>query len=614
MNRRLFFDGQVFQTPAWHRGMGKYSLELIVALNTLNTKLGYWDSIDLILSSQLDTEKSFFKSIEERAPEVRITKLQLERNEYDNRPVASRNRRVIDEFFASQIKQGDFDYIILSLMQSEIAPAFSSLDNVHNYLLFYDLIPLMFHKTYLLDTLHQKSYLSKLAELLNADTFLAISRTVANDLTTMLGIDKNRVLSIDGAPIAHGRIAEHINVPRPFILMPTGNDLRKNNRRGIEGFELFNQKHENKYSLVITSVFQDFEIKELSKLSNNVVFTGNVSGEQLEYLFENTDALLFPTEYEGLGLPILEALEKNKPIACSDISVFREISDTAFEYFNPKEAASISAGLTNAVSKPQLPLKEYKRILNKFTWKRTAELLLETSKSWQPVSSKNIKNKKTLKIFCPSTDESTLGADIQQLHSELIRLSQPAYYMDTYCKKSGNINYLIQSSAVRNISRPTEIEFSSDTLPVYFIEDAPNCGAVLLAALAHPGVLVLKSDNLRKLWRSSVERKLIHETRYKAEEVLGQSLGTEGLLNSLVANQKVVIVHDENIKLKIDSLVAKNNTKVRVILVPPPSAGLVYGELNQDFSILDYVVNVGKNSKNFAFKEYADLLLKEASV
>ena len=614
MSRRLCFDGQVFQTPAWHRGMGKYSLELIVALNNLNKQMKYWDSIEVLLSSQLTTEESVYLAFKDKAPEVGITKLRLERNEYDNRPVAARNRVVIDEFLNSSPTHAklEVDYIILSLMQSEIAPAFSSLKNVHNYLLFYDLIPLMFHKTYLPDSLHQKSYLSKLAELLKADTYLAISKTVANDLTTMLGIDKSRVISIDGAPIEHGRKSAHIGVPKPFILMPTGNDLRKNNRRGIEGFEIFNQKHGNKYSLVVTSVFQDFEIKDLSKLSKNVIFTGNVSGEQLEYLFENTAALLFPTEYEGLGLPILEALQKDKPIACSDISVFREISDTAFEYFNPKDVQSISAGLSNAIARTKLPLKEYKRVLNKFTWQRTAELLLGSSKSWDKTTSSDIK--KSLVVFCPSTDESSSGAEIQQLHSELTRVCRPTYYMDTSGKKSGNINYLVQSSNVYNIARPTDIELSRNTLPIYFIEDKPNCAVVLLAALANPGVLILKSDSLENLWKASVDRNLIHETRHEAEKTLGHATDTKGLLDSLIVNQKVIIVHDEKIKNRVSSVITKNNADTKVILLVQPNSELVYGELNQDFSILDYVVNVGKNNKITTFKEYAELLFKEASI
>jgi hypothetical protein len=497
-------------------------------------------------------------------------------------------------------------------MQSEVAPAFSSLDNVHNYLLFYDLIPLMFYKTYLPDSLHQKSYLSKLAELLRADTYLAISKTVANDLTTMLGIDKSRVLSIDGAPIEHGRVSTPFDVPKPFILMPTGNDLRKNNRRGIEGFEIFNQKQGDKYSLVVTSVFQDFEIEELKKLSKKVIFTGNVSGEELEYLFEKTDALLFPTEYEGLGLPILEALEKEKPVACSDISVFREISDTAFEYFNPKDVQSIGAALTNATFKKKLPLKEYKRVVEKFTWKRTAELFLETSKTWDK---KTTSNDPKVTVICPSTDETDYGVEIQQLHSELIRLTTPTYFMDTWGSKNGNsINYLVQCSKVFNIARPTSIGFSGNSLPIYFIEDRPDCAAVLLAALAKPGVLILKSGNLTNLWEGAVERKLIHKTRHQVEQRLGTTLDHTGLITSLVANQKTIIVHNEKIKNEVDSVLSAINSGAKVLLLPSPTSELVYDELDQDFSILNYKVNVNKKASMVTFKEYAKLLFTEVEL
>lgn len=179
--------------------MGKYSLELIVALNDLNMKKDVWDSLTVILSQKIQTEKSVYDSLERRCPSVKVVHLNLQRNEYDNRPAAERNRKVIDDYMSTATADDTIiDYVILSLLQSEIAPAFSSLSNVINHLLLYDLIPLMFFKTYLRDAIHQKSYFSKYAELLRADKFLAISQTVANDFTTMLGFDKSRVISIDG--------------------------------------------------------------------------------------------------------------------------------------------------------------------------------------------------------------------------------------------------------------------------------------------------------------------------------------------------------------------------------------------------------------------------------
>jgi glycosyltransferase involved in cell wall biosynthesis len=613
------FDGQVFQTPAWHRGMGKYSLEFIISLDKLNGNKKHWEGVKVILSKRSKTEYSVLETLKRRAPQVEIVELDLAHNEYDNRPVAVRNKKVLDDYLLSKINIEDIssiDYVVLSLMQSEVAPAFSSLKEVHNYSLFYDLIPLMFHRTYLTDAVNRKGYLSKLAELLKADTYLAISKTVANDLASILGVDKSRIMSIDGAPIPHGhKIKKIANVPKPFLLMPTGNDLRKNNRRGVKGFEQFNKNNNDKFHLVVTSVFQDFEISELKKLSDKVIFTGNVSGEELEYLYEETSALLFPTEYEGLGLPILEALEKNKPVACSDISVFREISDSAFFYFDAKDTASIADSLEKAVTTQTLPSDEYKRVLDKFTWQRTAGLFFDHARKHQVKKARN-DYKLDLAFFCPSTDESSSGAEIQQLYSELSRLCSVNFYMDTFGKKEEKkINYLSQIAGVINIAQPNQINLPKTTLPIYYIENKPNCAAILMVALANPGVVVLTDTDLTKLWQAAADRKFIHPTRFDAEKVVNDTYGIKGILASLLANQKSVIVHEMRAKDTITVAIRKlpKLKRPKVVLISTPATQAVYPELKQNLSLYDYPGQSEKGKDNSSFRVFAEALVKEAT-
>lgn len=222
------------------------------------------------------------------------------------------------------------DYFILSLMQTGIAPAFPGIAGVHKSLLFYDLIPLMFNKIYLKEERGIQEYTSKLNEF-KADTYLAISKTVANDLSLYTGIDINRIININGAPIDHSDEITELSIKKPFILMPTEMIFARTIVVAIVAFEEFNKKHNNSYRLVVTSTFTHQEKLELQKISKNVVFTGNIEGGQLNYLYMEAEALMFPTEYEGLGLPILEAMEHEKPVLCSNISVFREISPTLFE-------------------------------------------------------------------------------------------------------------------------------------------------------------------------------------------------------------------------------------------------------------------------------------------
>lgn len=572
MNRGLIIDGQVFQTPAWHRGMGKYSFELILALVNRNLQTNKWQGIKLILSRQLNIDAGALKMLK-TLPNVEIVYLDLKPNEFDNRPVAQSNRKVASSYL-DIVAQNDglteIDYLILSLMQSEIAPAFPGGINVNKMLLFYDLIPFMLHDIYLRDVLNNQLYLTKLAELLKTDSYFAISKTVANDLSLYLGIDKYRICSIDGAPIKHGSKPKSLKVPHPFILMPTGNDLRKNNRRGIQGFDIFNKRNSEKYNLVVTSSFTEAEMDEYKKLCPKVFFTGNVSGEELEYLYRETDALLFPTEYEGLGLPILEALEKDKPVACSNISVFREMSQTAFMYFNPHDIEDIANSLERTINFDlKIYKKEYARILAKYSWPEVANAAIRRIDDIHKVSA--AKPKKQLAVFSPDVSASLHGRIVQQGHAELSAHYDTDYFLETENRQSiqQRPNYLMHVTKTTDISQRSHIDLSTYSTIIYNITNSA-CPRTLLTALAVPGIVILHCTDLKGLWESALQNGLIDQTRFNLEAAIDKRYGAKGasFLTSIIYRQRAVIVYDDESRKVLESILTKmqTDTKPKVII------------------------------------------------
>jgi glycosyltransferase involved in cell wall biosynthesis len=578
---KLVVDSQIFQTPAWDRGMGKYSLELLTALDNLNNQLKKWSSIELILSKKLHTKESVINEIKNRVPSATLSHLDLNPNYYDNLVVARRNRQMINHHI-KKIQSGNsearIDYIILSLMQSEIAPTFPSLPNVHKFLLVYDLIPLMFFQTYLSDPTTKMVYLSKLAELLRADTYLTISETVANDLASTVGISAHRILDIDGGPVSHSDTFEPFDVPKPFILMPTGNDLRKNNHRGVEGFEIFNQDQGHKYHLVITSHFEKFQIDELNRLSKNLIFTGNISGPQLNYLYREADALLFPAEYEGLGLPILEALEQNKPIICSDISVFHEISRTAFTVFNPLDPKSIGEALITSMNKrPIYDKKEYDKILNKYTWDNTAKRFIGASAKGIPKQTK--KSTKQVAVFCADPSYSEAGRTGQLLYAEMQRRCELEFFIGRYDNQAPNaVDYLPYIAKTYDLAKSSDFDLDKFGSHLYFIDNNPASSMALLAALAKPGVLVLNDVILDELWGHLLNQKLIGLGRYEVEKKLDESFKVPGasFLTSLAAGQSIIATQNNKDKNNIEMLVKKIGSKAKIIKLGAPKPDVVY--------------------------------------
>jgi glycosyltransferase involved in cell wall biosynthesis len=114
-------------------------------------------------------------------------------------------------------------------------------------------------------------------------------------------------------------------------------------------------------------------------LARDVRFMGWVSREDLEGLWAIADAFVYPSLYEGFGLPVLEAMARSVPVACANASSLPEVAGDAALLFDPHSEAEIAAAIQRLLSEPQLAqqLREAGRWqAAKFTWERTARLTL----------------------------------------------------------------------------------------------------------------------------------------------------------------------------------------------------------------------------------------------
>jgi len=119
--------------------------------------------------------------------------------------------------------------------------------------------------------------------------------------------------------------------------------------------------------------------KELG-IEKSVFQTGFISQEELIDLYNLADLFVFPSIYEGFGLPVLESLACGTPVACSNISSLPEVGGELVFYFNPMDENDIAMQIDKALNSKQEP-KELRSYALQFSWEKTAEKTLNVLNS-----------------------------------------------------------------------------------------------------------------------------------------------------------------------------------------------------------------------------------------
>ena len=116
-------------------------------------------------------------------------------------------------------------------------------------------------------------------------------------------------------------------------------------------------------------------------VADDVRFPAWLSAEELEGLWSIARAFVFPSLYEGFGLPVLEAMARGVPVACADASSLPEVAGDAALLFDPREETAIAGALSRLLDDEGL--RRRLRVLGsaqaqRFTWAQTARLTLES--------------------------------------------------------------------------------------------------------------------------------------------------------------------------------------------------------------------------------------------
>ncbi len=121
--------------------------------------------------------------------------------------------------------------------------------------------------------------------------------------------------------------------------------------------------------------------EEWNTESENNHFLGRVGDEELLRLYNQAECLLFPSIYEGFGLPLLEAMACGCPVLASDIPVFKEVCGDAARYFNPYDSQNIKDTIINYINdkehQKEILREKGLQIIKQFSWTDSAKRIIQ---------------------------------------------------------------------------------------------------------------------------------------------------------------------------------------------------------------------------------------------
>lgn len=241
------------------------------------------------------------------------------------------------------------------------------------------------------NTIIQKLFLKK--SLINANKIIAISEATKKDIIEFYRIKEEKIDVIyNGTNFAEGKIlseAEEKEIQdkfkiknTPFLFFLSTIEPRKNIPTLIKAFNYIKSKERTDLKLILAGGLgwkyeEVIKLFEASEFKNDIIMPGYISKEEKKYLYDNASIFVYPSLYEGFGLPILEAMSNKCLVLTANNSSLPEVGgDASYYYENVLDYQELGDKILEIIneSKEEKEKRREKGInqVKKFTWEACA--------------------------------------------------------------------------------------------------------------------------------------------------------------------------------------------------------------------------------------------------
>lgn len=249
------------------------------------------------------------------------------------------------------------------------------------------------------NTIIQKLFLER--SIKAADEIIAISEATKKDIMDIYNIDGRGIKVIYNG----SKLGEEIKVTKeqekeiekkfnignaPYVFFLSTIEPRKNVATLIKAFNYIKRKEDISLKLIIAGglgwKYEDvIKLYEESEHKEDIIMPGYISKEEKKYLYEHASCFVYPSLYEGFGLPVLEAMEGGAVVITTSISSLPEVGgDAAFYFNNVYDYAELGNKILEVINLNEEERKTHVEAglkqAKKFTWEKCAKETLEIFK------------------------------------------------------------------------------------------------------------------------------------------------------------------------------------------------------------------------------------------
>ncbi|HKU26888.1 MAG TPA: glycosyltransferase family 1 protein, partial [Candidatus Sulfotelmatobacter sp.] len=212
-----------------------------------------------------------------------------------------------------------------------------------------------------------------------AARILTVSEFTRKQIIHWSGVSQEKVVNVaNGVDSSYTPEGETFGFPSSYFLSVSNRKPHKNEFRLVEAFARAKLGCEIQLVFTGDSNPQLLRWIEEREVGSRVKFVGNVPEEELPSLYRGATALVFPSLYEGFGLPIVEAMACGTPVITSNTTAMPEVAGDAAVFVDPRSAEQISGAMeqifTDTSLRQQLRDKGFCQA-RRFRWSKTAEMV-----------------------------------------------------------------------------------------------------------------------------------------------------------------------------------------------------------------------------------------------